>query len=457
MLKKIFCAAISAAVVFSTVSCEGLFPFLSTEEHFRPYDKKYTLNELSVIQSASFKKLNDVTYPATREIYEISDDFRAAVNNFAYRIYVSADKSKENFSFSPMGLYDNLSLLALASSDPTALAALDSVLGMTKETRKEDFVKAYKTDFYVAEKGTTQLYNAAFLTNEYEANPDFVAALTEHMAEAYSLNFQSDEDVSKMLKWADDKIKEKSFLKKSDLEITKDSAMFVFSALYFDNKWVNVFDAKHNKDDTFYAKSAETKATFMRHTYSGDCYDYGDYVACYDYYHNGMKVKYVVPKEKDGDIFALTDGVNFLKDDESKKILAPLIDEEHPEYGRLSLIINLTLPKFKSEYMTDFSPVLKDVGLGYLFEKDSGSFNYAFKDLPANVSMHLTFTKQKNKISFNEEGAVIKSVTVSEIGKSMSPGVMKTVDVTLDRPFIYVVYDPNGLPLYIGNLNVPRN
>ena len=55
-------------------------------------------------------------------------------------------------------------------------------------------------------------------------------------------------------------------------------------------------------------------------------------------------------------------------------------------------------------------------------------------------------------ISFNEDGTTIKSVSFGGFGAS-SAAPMTTLTVRLDRPFVYVIYDPSGLPIYIGNVD----
>ena len=37
--------------------------------------------------------------------------------------------------------------------------------------------------------------------------------------------------------------------------------------------------------------------------------------------------------------------------------------------------------------------------------------------------------------------------------RAAAPMMVDTINVDLDRPFIYVIYDPNDLPIYIGNVN----
>ncbi|MBP5242679.1 MAG: hypothetical protein J6Z36_03210 [Clostridia bacterium] len=419
------------------------------ENTFKSYNKSYSLKELKAVQASSFRALNEVAYPsAEREVLSVSQPFQQAVTDFAYTVYSAADtlRSGENFSFSPLGLYENLSVLSLASDNPTALAALNELLGMGSSSEREaDFIKAYKTDFFANSYGTMQLYNGWFQTSKYGYNQTFVNDLTKHYAEAYQLNFQDDNDVKRMLDWVDAKIGEKNFLKKDDLEIDDASVFFLFTTLFFDNQWMHRITTSSYVTDDFYAKDGKVSATFMQHSYTGRVFDYGKYISCYDYYANGMKVKYIVPTGNES-IYSLVDGINFLTDEAENEL--------NPEE---QVIVNLKVPRFEQTgEVMDFSDALQDCGLSYLFDENSCSFNYAFPDLGANESVHLKFVKQKNKVAFSEDGTTIKSVTMSaEMPTSVGPMEIITVDVNLNKPFIYVIYDSNDLPIYVGHLDKP--
>ena len=54
----------------------------------------------------------------------------------------------------------------------------------------------------------------------------------------------------------------------------------------------------------------------------------------------------------------------------------------------------------------------------------------------------------------------MKSVTVSGMNKSEGARMtvyLDTIDIKLDRPFIYVIYDRNNTPIYMGNLDNPNS
>ncbi len=419
---------------------------------FEPYKKDYSLKEAQLLNEADFRSINTVRYDGLQQQFPlISEEFRTAVNDFAKTVYASIRSTavKDDFAFSPLSLYELLCVAALGSNDQTALTALDRLLGMTKETRKADFINAYTANYLSGENGTLQMYNAAFLTNDYTPNVDYVSALTDHFVEAFSMNFRSDSSVKKLLDWVDAKMGEKNFLTKEDLELKKDTIAYLFSTVFFDNKWSNAFVLTSNYEDTFYGKTEKT-VSYMRHYYKGAVYDYGEYVSCYDYYRNGMKIQYFVPKDEKSDIYELTKNKNLF--DPSSDVLS---DDEY--------IINLSLPQFSSECALNLKEVLASVGLAALFDRSGTSFNYMFSDLPKNATTYLTTAKQKNKVSFSVDGTIIKSTVYIQKGGATSAAPRQdgpstkiyTYDVKLDQPFIYVVYDKNDLPLYVGHVDMP--
>lgn len=461
--KRIFAwtgaAAIALSATLSFTSCallEWLFPG-ETAEKYQPYQKDYSARERAQIQSSSFKKLNDIPYPDGAGQEEIDKEYKAAMAAFADKLYALTAERGKNFSFSPMGLFNLLSIASLASDDGESLSAIDEFLGADSALRAENFAKVYKNDYICNDLGTLQLCNGSFQSNLYDPNPDYIGVLTDYYTEAYSLDFQNPSDVNEILKWIDSAVHSQNFMTEKELGITEDTVMMLFSTTYFNNRWASVFETSDTAEGVFYAADGESKASFMKHTYFGECYDYEDYLACYDYYCNRMKVKYILPKEKDGDIYSLVEGKSIVTDDPSRQILTSVpewADEE--TYDRSQLVVNLTVPKFKSSYQLDFTDVLKENGLDCLFDEYGRSFNHAFTGLPADFSAYLKFVRQKNEVSFDEDGTTIKTVTYGEFaGATSAPMEADTVDITLDRPFIYVIYDVNDLPIYVGHVDKP--
>ena len=117
----------------------------------------------------------------------------------------------------------------------------------------------------------------------------------------------------------------------------------------------------------------------------------------------------------------------------------------------------MSVPRFNSSSKIDFAEALKKVGLTKSFDKTSLAFNKAFKNLPEDTSIYLKTIKQKNKVAFNEDGTTIKSLSFSLLDGAMAAAPMDNgYRVNLNQPFIYIIYDNNSLPLFMGTVDNPN-
>lgn len=415
-----------------------IISMLDVDTTYNEVKRRYSLNEIEILNNTSFKKMNEIKYPSSkREIYGVSEEYKDAINNFTYNVYNELDK--DNISFSPLGLYSNLNIISLASDNEEVLNQFDDVLGLDKDSRKENFKNMYRSNFFANEDGTLQMYNAVFQSNKWKYNEEFINDLSEYYTESYVLDFDDNSDVNKMLDWIDSTLNENKFLSKKDLEINELTALYFFTSIYFNNEWNKKYLSKDNYRDDFYnLDGSKVTKEYMNHVIKTPVYIYDDYISVYDSYKNNMSIQYIIPKEIDSNIYDLVNGVNFLKEDESK------LNE--------SYFIDLSVPKFDFESFINFNEIIKSIGLDKLF--NDNSLNRAFEYVDEN-GFSLEYIKQKNKVEFNEKGTVVKSFTISMGAKntSMSPLDTYTLEVKLNSPFIYVIRDVNNLPLYIGNVS----
>ena len=292
-----------------------LINMLDVDTTYNEVKRRYSLNEIEILNNTSFKKMNEVKYPSSkREIYGVSEDYKNALNNFTYNVYNELDK--ENTSFSPLGLYSNLNIISLASDNESVLNQFDDVLGLNKSLRKENFKNMYRSNFFVNEEGTLQMYNAIFQSNKWKYNEDFINELSEYYTESYVLDFDSNSDVNKMLDWIDSTLNEHNYLSKKDLEINELTALYFFTSIYFNNEWNKRYLSSDNYRDDFYnLDGSKVTKEYMNHIVKSPVYIYDDYISVYDSYKNNMSIQYIVPKEVNANIYDLVKDVNFLYED----------------------------------------------------------------------------------------------------------------------------------------------
>lgn len=428
---------------------------LRTISSVKTTTKKYSVQEIKMAERNTFKPLNSVTYPDQERPARstLSTEEMVAYNNYVSAFYqgiISSNSASKNYSFSPINAYSILNELALASSRDELTERFNSLLGLDEEGRRALIVKAMKANSYGSESNTTQIKNSAFFTNEYPYNQDYVNKLTNLYCEAYQLDFSKDLD--KMLEWAEKATNTKNFIDEKFLGLDEESVIVYFSTIYFKNAWQSKYIKSNNIKDKFYLSGdVTTDVTYMKHSYdTTGYYDYGKYISFSDYYYQGQKVTYIVPKEHEDDIYELTKGINIFEEDNDK-----FVTNEH-QY----IMVNLKTPKFSLSCESSFIDALKNIGFEDIFNRNINSFNGAFDHHVEGDNFYLQKMKQKNSAEFNEDGSIVKSLTMAVGGMARSAAMtseaIKTLDVSLDQPFIYIIRDINGLPIYVGHVDNPN-
>ena len=428
-------ALIAGAVVFTSVST-GL---IDTTDTITQVKRNYSIQDQKAIHKQSYQSLNEVTYQSLlNQKLTVSDVFLSHYQKFAFENYERVQGLEKNVSYSPLGLYLNLHTLSLGTND-LYQNAFEEYLCSSFEEREENYLPLLTNNFSSKETGSTQVYQGMFLTSDYDltVRDDYLKKLTDHYVEAFSLSFHNDSDVERMLSWVNGKVNEKDFMTKEmlpEMDENEFISFVLYTTFFFQQNWGTRFLEEANEKKNFYAVDGSTTTkTFMNHTIYSKYYDYGDYCSVYDYYQNGYSIQYVTSLQKEQSIFDLVKGKNFLIEEEERRKNAPM---------------HLSLPKFTSECLIDFTKIFEKSSLSPILVSDNNPFSEIYE--PNDYFFSLFSTIQKNKVSFSEDGTIIKSVTQS-VGKGEATSMpVEVIDVNLDHPFIYVIYDAQHLPVYIG-------
>lgn len=438
--------------------------FLMKDSGVQTKRMRLSMNEISIAKSNTFKPINTVSYPDGTEPQksDISESEMNAYNNFANETYQSLVKTskKDNMTYSPIGIYSVLNEMYGSISRSDLEDRFNALLGLNETERVSFYNKVMLANSFASDENTIQLKNAAFFKSGYNYNTEYVNKLTKLYTQAYTCDFNNSKDINKMLEWANDAVKAKNFIDKDFLEIDSQTMLVWFSTLFFKNAWANKYLSKQSAEGDFYLTPEQTKkVTYMYHSYFTDkYYDYEDYISFRDYYLYGYaSVTYIVPKYYEDNIFELTKNVNIFEDKEENVVLPTPCEDDDYCYRRDEIEVRLSTPKFRNSTEFDFKNTINDLGLGDMYTSSSGSFNNAFDDSRlSETPIGLDALKQKNEVEFNEDGSVVRSISVG-FGEAMSAAPMESdvLEVKLDQPFIYIIRDTNDIPIFVGHIDNP--
>ena len=449
--------AITFSIIFIIIAVPAGALFISslrTKESVKSYNRRYSLNEIRIAGSNTFKKLNAVSYPdgSGPLVFKISEEEKEAYNNFSNLTYHSlVDTSKkDNMSYSVVGLYSVINEMTNATSKEELKDKFNTLLGLNESSRVAFYDKVMKANSFASDESTIQLKNSAFFNNEFNYNQEFVNSLTKLYCEAYQINFES--EANKMVEWVNQAVNSNGFIDDKFLEMNDETQLYLFSTLYFKNAWAEKYLSENNIKDDFYLSSDKTvKATYMNHSYlSQSYYDYGSYISVKDYYFSRRaSVTYLVPKKVEDNIFDLTKDVNIFEEKEEN-----IVKSERHDY----IMVNLSTPKFTTKSDVDFQKCLDNLGFGDIYNPNIDSFKNAFDDEKLDdYNIYIQKIKQKNEVEFNEDGSIVKSVAMASFGAGGAAAPMRndTLDVKLNQPFIYIIRDINGTPIFVGHVDNP--
>ena len=217
-------------------------------------------------------------------------------------------------------------------------------------------------------------------------------------------------------------------------ELSPDAAAVLANTVYFNGKWVIPYDEWSVTDDTFHGYSGDTTASFMHSKeYSYFTVDGG--VGFTKNYENGYTFVAVLP---DDDVYAFAGSL-------SADTLLAARDTANQNQDK----VIVSLPKFEYEADIPLLATLSDMGLSALFSP--GVNLTGIGEDGAGNSAYVSDMFQKAKIRTDEGGTEAAAVTVA-VMECMSLMPEEPKEIVFDRPFVYAILTPEGLPLFLGVL-----
>ena len=220
-----------------------------------------------------------------------------------------------------------------------------------------------------------------------------------------------------------------------------EAVMTLASTVYLQSKWSDEFSVARTTLDVFHTPSGDRTVTFMKKKEMQGGYYWGEsFGATCLWLKNGCKMWFFLP-----DPDKTVDDV--LAEGEYLTLLPP---SEEGEKNSKYMKINLSLPKFDISSGGDLKEIFRELGITDVFDLDTADFTAITSDSP----VYLTGVNQAARVIVDEQG--VKAASYLEFpgaGAAMPPE--EITDFVLDRPFLFVIADVSGIPLFTGVVNEP--
>ncbi|MBT1181913.1 serpin family protein [Bifidobacterium sp. CP2] len=379
--------------------------------------------------------LKPAATPATERI-------AASVTDFAYSsapgfLAKTNGDAHGNVNYSPTSLWMALALAA-QGSDGATRGQLDEALGSAKFT-DDDYRSLIRSvnGRYDDSKSTMELHDSVWIDKEYRLMDSYENAAKDTFdAEVNSLDMDR-HAAERMGRWVADNT---HGMLRPDIELDEDTILTIIDTVYADGRWESPFEPEDTMDDTFHGVTDESEVPMMMRSFDG--LDYaeasdGSWRRASIPFDNGGALTILLPERAAFDEIA--GDPDLLRE-------AMTADAAQAE-------VAMTLPRFTVDgtFASDtIMGVLRGLGVEDAFSSDDADFSRMVEQdgLPGNPFIGEVI--QGTRIEVNEHGAKTAAFTQMNVDAAGAPAEEKWVDFTVDRPFLYELSTPDGVPLFVG-------
>ena len=361
----------------------------------------------------------------------------ASLTDFALRLFKAGNEDGENTLISPLSVLAALSMTANGAKGVT-LAEMEAVLGMPVN-RLNGYMHSYMNSLPSGEKYMLSLANSIWFTDDsrFTVNEDFLQTNADYFgADIYRSPFDNS-TLKDINLWVDQKTD--GMIPEILDEIPEAAVMYLINALAFEAEWMEIYTKDSVSTNTFTtADGTSQQVEFMYSTESG--YFEDENATGFIKYYKDRKYAFVALLPNEGT--TVTEYVNSLDGESLASMLADPINSK----------VKVSIPKFETEYDTEMSEILFEMGMKKAFNGFEADFSALGTSTAGNI--FISRVLHKTFIAVGEKGTKAGAATAVEMQDECAPEFEETKKVYLDRPFVYMLIDcENSIPFFIGTLN----
>jgi serpin B len=207
------------------------------------------------------------------------------------------------------------------------------------------------------------------------------------------------------------------------------------NAIYFNAAWEYPFEEDFTRDGVFYLPDGSEVAVPMMHQTESFGYGEGDGYQAVELPYDGGELSMIIFLPAPGQFEAFEEALDF---EQANAIINALERKE----------VALTMPKFEFDSEFSLGETLAALGMPVAFSGDAD-----FSGMTGTRELYIADVVHKAFVSVDEAGTEAAAATAVVMEMTAMP---ETVDVTIDRPFIFLIRDiETGAILFVGRILNP--
>ena len=348
----------------------------------------------------------------------------------------------ENRIYSPINLYMGLSMLAEVTDGETRAQVL-SLLGVGDLSVQRQRAGLLWNSYYrEGNGGKCLLANSLWMDQAVGYVQETLDTLAQdYYASSYAGQMGSAAYDKAIQSWIREQTGGRLQKQASGISTDPETLLMLVSTVYFRGKWHAEFDRRDTAPQTFHAAAGDMTCDFMHKARMAGMYYWAErFSAVSQYFRNGFTMWYILPDEgvTPAELLGDARALSFMTGDRE-------------DIGHKNMYINLAVPKFDVSSNLDLRDGLQALGVRDVFDWEKADFSPMTREID---EVYLSRAAQAARVTVDEEGCTAAAyVDLGAAGAAAPP--TDEVDFTLDRPFLFVIEGPGGLPLFVGVVNRP--
>lgn len=364
--------------------------------------------------------------------------FRESVRQFL------SGAGAENRVFSPLNLTMALAMLAEVTDGESRQQLLDLLgaedLDALRKTAGALWLQSYQNDGQT----TSLLASSLWLRDDLQYKQPALENLSAYYyASAFRGRMGSPAYDEMLQNWINDQTGGLLEEQASGLHMDPETVLALAAAIYFKAPWVNGFGKYGTAPDLFHSPDGDQTVDFMQKSDEQNYFWGESFSAVALPMENGGAMWLLLPDE------GLTPEA-LLQDDAAMDLVLTRGKAEPVQKRRL--LVHLKVPKFDVNSDLELSEGLKALGLSDVFDPAAADFSPLTRELR---ELCVSAVNHAARVKIDEQGCEAAAYTVIMVAAGEAPPPDEEVDFTLDRPFLFVITNAGGLPLFAGIVNHP--
>ena len=354
-----------------------------------------------------------------------------AVRRFADRTAAEIFTGSENTVYSPISLYVALGMLTELTDGQTRQQVMDLLDAADGEALRQQSRKLWMS-VYQDGDAVCRLANAAFLRENADVKQTAVDTLAQwYYASSYRLPMGTAEADEAIASWLNQQTGGLLSEATGEIRTEPENLLRLYNTIYYKAGWREPFESSQTKTDTFTAADGGKQQADFLHKRDEGSYRKGEgYTAAPMALRYGQMV-FVLPEE----------GVT----PESLLQRQGFLSELAGDYDRAERV--WSVPKFDVKSTVDLKGALQALGVTDAFDEVKADLTPLTDD-----DAVVTSVMQAARVKIDEEGVEAAAYTEIVADNTAAIEPPPVVEMDLDRPFLFVIFDGNHVPLFVGTV-----